>query len=74
MFTEELTWLGESDKPLVMGEALSGWWGGDARRLLRADDHRARLLVAGEPLRVCRRLHSLRRWSYGKEDIKPIFS
>ena len=27
MFTEELPWLGESDKLLVMGEALSAWWG-----------------------------------------------
>ena len=27
-----------------------------------------------EPPRVCRRLHSLRRWSYDEEDIKSIFS
>jgi hypothetical protein len=27
-----------------------------------------------EPLRVCRRLHSLRRWSHDEEDIKSIFS
>ena len=27
MFTEELPWLGEADKPLVMGEALCAWWG-----------------------------------------------
>jgi predicted TIM-barrel fold metal-dependent hydrolase len=27
MFTEELPWLGVSDKPLVMGDALSSWWG-----------------------------------------------
>ena len=29
---------------------------------------------ATEPLRVCRRLHSLRRWSYDEEDIKSVFS
>jgi predicted TIM-barrel fold metal-dependent hydrolase len=27
MFTEELPWLGEDDKLLVMGEALCAWWG-----------------------------------------------
>ena len=27
-----------------------------------------------EPLRVCRRLHILRRWSYDEENIKSIFS
>jgi hypothetical protein len=27
-----------------------------------------------EPLRVCRRFHSLRRWSHDEEDIKSIFS
>jgi hypothetical protein len=27
MFTEELSWLAEADKPLVMGEALCAWWG-----------------------------------------------
>jgi predicted TIM-barrel fold metal-dependent hydrolase len=27
MFTEELPWLGEADKPLIMGEALDTWWG-----------------------------------------------
>ena len=27
MFTEELPWLGEEDKRLVMGEALCAWWG-----------------------------------------------
>jgi predicted TIM-barrel fold metal-dependent hydrolase len=27
MFTEELSWLGESDKRLVMGDALCAWWG-----------------------------------------------
>ena len=26
MFTEELSWLGEADKSLVMGEALCAWW------------------------------------------------
>jgi len=26
-FTEELPWLGEADKRLVMGEALCAWWG-----------------------------------------------
>ena len=27
MFTEKLSWLGEADKPLVMGEALCAWLG-----------------------------------------------
>jgi predicted TIM-barrel fold metal-dependent hydrolase len=27
MFTEELPWLGEPEKRLVMGEALCVWWG-----------------------------------------------
>ncbi len=27
MFTEELPWLGEDDKRLIMGEALCAWWG-----------------------------------------------
>ncbi len=27
MFTEELPWLGEDDKRLVMGDALCRWWG-----------------------------------------------
>ena len=27
MFTEELPWLNDHDKPLVMGEALCAWWG-----------------------------------------------
>jgi hypothetical protein len=27
MFTEELPWLTEADKRLVMGEALCAWWG-----------------------------------------------
>jgi hypothetical protein len=27
-----------------------------------------------EPRRVCRRLHSLRRWSHDEEDIKSIFA
>jgi predicted TIM-barrel fold metal-dependent hydrolase len=27
MFTEELPWLSENDKRLVMGEALCAWWG-----------------------------------------------
>jgi predicted TIM-barrel fold metal-dependent hydrolase len=29
MFTEELPWLGERDKRLVMGEAVCAWWGWD---------------------------------------------
>ena len=29
MFTEELPWLSEEDKGLVMGEALCAWWGWD---------------------------------------------
>lgn len=27
LFTEELPWLGEDDKRLVMGDALCAWWG-----------------------------------------------
>jgi len=30
MFTEELSWLDNRDKPLIMGEALRAWWGWDA--------------------------------------------
>ena len=29
MFTEELPWLAETDKPLVMGQAVCAWWGWD---------------------------------------------
>lgn len=29
MFTEEMPWLSDSDKALIMGEALSAWWGWD---------------------------------------------
>jgi len=29
MFTEELPWLSEKDKNLIMGEALCAWWGWD---------------------------------------------
>jgi predicted TIM-barrel fold metal-dependent hydrolase len=29
MFTEELPWLNEADKRLVMGDALCAWWGWD---------------------------------------------
>jgi len=29
MFTEEMTWLSNEDKRLVMGEAVSAWWGFD---------------------------------------------
>jgi predicted TIM-barrel fold metal-dependent hydrolase len=31
MFTEELRWLGEDDKRLVMGDALCAWWGWDRK-------------------------------------------
>ena len=27
MFTEELPWLSENDKRLIMGDAICGWWG-----------------------------------------------
>jgi hypothetical protein len=27
MFTEELPWLPERDKHLVMGQAVCAWWG-----------------------------------------------
>jgi hypothetical protein len=29
MFTEELPWLSDDDKRLIMGEALCAWWGWD---------------------------------------------
>jgi predicted TIM-barrel fold metal-dependent hydrolase len=29
MFTKELPWLSEADKPLVMGRAICDWWGWD---------------------------------------------
>jgi len=29
MFTEELPWLSESDKTLIMGQAVCAWWGWD---------------------------------------------
>jgi predicted TIM-barrel fold metal-dependent hydrolase len=29
MFTEELPWLSESDKALIMGQAVCAWWGWD---------------------------------------------
>jgi predicted TIM-barrel fold metal-dependent hydrolase len=29
MFTEELPWLSDQDKQLIMGEALCAWWGWD---------------------------------------------
>jgi len=29
MFTEELPWLSDDDKRLIMGEALLAWWGWD---------------------------------------------
>lgn len=31
MFTEELPWLNEADKKLVMGDALCAWWGWDRK-------------------------------------------
>jgi predicted TIM-barrel fold metal-dependent hydrolase len=31
MFTEELPWLSEADKRLVMGDALCAWWGWDRK-------------------------------------------
>jgi hypothetical protein len=27
MFTEELSWLDEDDKRLIMGDAVCAWWG-----------------------------------------------
>jgi len=27
MFTEELPWLNEQDKKLIMGDAICAWWG-----------------------------------------------
>ncbi len=32
MFTEELPWLDDADKRLVMGDALCAWWGWDRTR------------------------------------------
>jgi len=32
MFTEELSWLNEADKRLIMGDALCAWWGWDRTR------------------------------------------
>jgi hypothetical protein len=29
MFTEELPWLSEPDKALIMGQAVCAWWGWD---------------------------------------------
>jgi hypothetical protein len=29
MFTEELPWLNDQDKRLIMGNALCAWWGWD---------------------------------------------
>lgn len=31
MFTEELPWLNEQDKKLIMGDALCAWWGWDRK-------------------------------------------
>jgi predicted TIM-barrel fold metal-dependent hydrolase len=31
MFTEELPWLSERDKPLIMGQAICQWWGWDRK-------------------------------------------
>jgi predicted TIM-barrel fold metal-dependent hydrolase len=31
MFTEELPWLSEDDKRLIMGDAVCAWWGWDRR-------------------------------------------
>jgi hypothetical protein len=27
MFTQELEWLSDDDRRLIMGEALCAWWG-----------------------------------------------
>jgi hypothetical protein len=27
MFTQELPWLSDADKTLIMGDALCAWWG-----------------------------------------------
>src|SRR4029453_10770333 len=31
MFTEELPWLSEEDKALIMGQAVCAWWGWDGQ-------------------------------------------
>jgi predicted TIM-barrel fold metal-dependent hydrolase len=33
MFTEEMPWLSESDKALIMGQAVCAWWGWDRNAL-----------------------------------------
>ena len=35
MFTEELPWLSEADKTLIMGQAFCAWWGWDRSGLRR---------------------------------------
>ena len=45
MFTEELPWLSERDKALVMGQAVCAWWGLGKRGHARAD----RLFTRGLP-------------------------
>jgi hypothetical protein len=42
---------------------------GDARWIVRFSTG-----AAGEPRRVCRRLHCLRRWSHDEEDLQSIFT
>jgi predicted TIM-barrel fold metal-dependent hydrolase len=37
MFTEQLPWLGDNDKRLVMGDALCTWWGWDRTSQHRGD-------------------------------------
>jgi predicted TIM-barrel fold metal-dependent hydrolase len=32
MFTEELPWLSDADKVLIMGEAICSWWAWDSKR------------------------------------------
>src|SRR5262249_45834398 len=48
MFTEELPWLSERDKELVMGRAVCAWWGW-TRRVDLARARRARRRISPRP-------------------------